>query len=118
MTNHLTKKESKEATGTDSYNLASKRDFVALTTDVEKLDINKFVNTTTGWNTLKTNVDDLDVDNLKTVLVGLKKSSDVMSKEVVKCAVYNKLISKVNSLENEYIADATTLINIHQEHSA
>ena len=60
----------------------------------------------------------LDVDNLKTVLVGLKKSSDVMSKEVVKCAVYNKLISKVNSLENEYIADATTLINIHQEHSA
>lgn len=50
--------------------------------------------------------------------MGLKKSSDVMSKEVVKCAVYNKLISKVNSLENEYIADATTLINIHQEHSA
>ena len=37
------------------------------------LGINKLVNVQTGLNNLKTKVDDLDVDDLKAVLVTLKK---------------------------------------------
>ena len=50
---------------------------------------------------LKTKVDDLDVDKLKTVSIDLNKSSDVMSKEAVKKTMYKKLNTKVNNLENK-----------------
>ena len=41
------------------------------------------VNVPSGLNDLKTKVDDLYVDKLKTVPVDLKKLNDVVSKEVV-----------------------------------
>ena len=47
--------------------LATKKDFIALKTEVDKLDINKVVNVPTGLNDLKTKTNDLDVDKLKTV---------------------------------------------------
>ena len=74
-----------------------------------KLGINKLVNFATGLNNLKTMVDDLDVDKLNVVPLDLKKLSDVVSQEVVKKMVYNKLNTKINNLENK-IPDATTLI--------
>ena len=77
--------------------------------EVDKLDINKFVDVLIGFNTLKTKVDYLDVDKLKTLPIYLKKLSDAVSKEVLKKTVYNKL----NNLENK-IPDATTLIHINQ----
>ena len=79
----------------------------------DKLDINKLVNVVTGFNNLKIEVDDLDVDKLKTVPVDLKELRDVVSKEVVKKSKFNKLNSKVNKLENN-IPDATILIPINQ----
>ena len=45
-------------------------------------------------NNLKTKVDDLDVDKLKTVPINLKKLSDVVKKEVVKNRKLNMLKSK------------------------
>ena len=42
------------------------------------------INVPTDLNNLKENVDDLDVGKLKTVLVGLKKLSDVVDNKVVK----------------------------------
>ena len=51
---------------------------------IDTLDIKKLVNVSNGLNKLKRKVDDLDVDKLKTVPVDLKKSSDAVSKEVVK----------------------------------
>ena len=41
--------------------------------EVDKLDINKLINVPTGFNNLKTKVDDLDVGILETVPVDLKK---------------------------------------------
>ena len=52
---------------------------------------------------------DLDVDKLKYVPVDLKKTSDVVSKEVVKNTKFNKLNKKLNNLEHK-ILDASTLI--------
>ena len=77
--------------------------------EVDKLDINKFVDVLIGFNTLKTKADYLDVDKLKTLPIYLKKLSDAVSKEVLKKTLYNKL----NNLKNK-IPDATTLIHINQ----
>ena len=52
--------------------------------EVDKLDINKLTNLPTSLNNLKTKVNDLDVGNLKTVLVDLEKSNDEVDKEVLK----------------------------------
>ena len=78
-----------------------------------KLDINKLVNFTTSLNNLKTKVDNLDADKMKTVPVDLKKLSDVVDNEVVKNTKFNTLNTKVNTLE-EKISDATTLVHINQ----
>ena len=64
-------------------------------------------------NNLKTKVDDLDIDKLKTIPVDLKKVSDVVSKEVGKNVKLNKLNTKVNNSEIK-IPDGTTLIHTNQ----
>ena len=56
-------------------------------------------NLPTDLNNLKTKVEDLDTDVLKSVPVYLKKIIDVVSKAVVKKTIYNKLNNKVNNLE-------------------
>ena len=77
--------------------------------EVGKLEINKFVKVSIGLNNLNSNVDDLHIYNLKTVLVDLKKISDVVFKEVLKKAVHKKLNTELNNLENK-IPDTSTLI--------
>ena len=62
---------------------------------------------------LKTKVEDLDVDKLKTVSVNLKKLSDAVSKNVVKKTKCKKINLKVNNLVNE-IPDTSTSIHINQ----
>ena len=81
--------------------------------DVDKLGITKLVNVPASMNNLKTRVDDLYVGKLKTVLVDLKKLSDVADNEVVKNKQFNTLQTNVNNLDNK-IVDATTLIHINQ----
>ena len=88
-------------------------DFIAWKGVVDQLDINKLVNVLTGLDNLKIEVEDLDVDKLKTFSVYLKELGDVVSEEVVKNSKFNKLNSKVNNLENN-IPDATILIPINQ----
>ena len=64
-------------------------------------------------NNLKTKVDDLDVDNLKTAPLDLKEPSDVVSEKVLKKTVYNKLNSIVNNLQNK-TPDVSTVTQTHQ----
>ena len=80
---------------------------------VDKLDINKLVNVPTRSNNLKTKVDNLDVDELKHFPTDLKKLNDVVSKEVVKQRVYNKLKTNLNNLEKK-VTDSSTLIQTNQ----
>ena len=112
LSNYANEKELDHATGVDTSDLASKRDFTALKAEVDK-DINKLVNCPTSLNNLKTKVDDLDVGKLKTVSVDLKKLSGVVDNEVVKNTKYSTLKTKVNSLEKKF-PDATTLIHVNQ----
>ena len=48
---------------------------------------------------LKTEVDKLDIDKLVPVPVDLSKLSDVVKNDVVKKTVYDKLVTKVNSID-------------------
>ena len=57
------------------------------------------VNVPTSLINLKSKVNDLDVGNLKTVSVELKKLIDVVDNEVVKKAEFNMLKTKVNNFE-------------------
>ena len=113
MTNYATKKELEHATGVDRSDLAAKKGFVALTVEVNKLDINKLINLPTSLNNLKTKVDDLDVGKLKIVAADLKKLSDAVDKLVVKNTNFNTLKMKINKIDKK-VPDATTLIHINQ----
>ena len=94
------KKILEHATYVDISYLAARSGFIALKAEVDKLDINKFINVPNDLNDLKTKIDDLDVG---IVHIDLKKLSNVVNNEVVKKTVYNKLNSKVNNLENEIL---------------
>ena len=71
--------------------------------EVDKLDINKYVNLPTSLSYLKTKVDDLDVRKLKTVPVDLKKLNNVAANKVVKNTKFSKLKTKVNSLDKKLL---------------
>ena len=52
----------------------------------------------TNLSNLKTEVDKLDIDKLKTVPVNLSKLTNVVKNEVVKKTEYDKLVTKVNDI--------------------
>ena len=90
-------KNIEDATGVDISNLATKRDFIALKLKLTRQILIKLLNDPTGLSNLKTKVGGLDIDKMKTVFVDLIKLNDIVSKEVVKKTVYNKLNTNVNN---------------------
>ena len=72
----------KDNTGYDISNLAAKKYFITLKVGVDKLDIDKLINLSSGLSNLKTM--NLNVNKSKTVSVDLKKISDAVNKEVAK----------------------------------
>ena len=117
LPNYATKKELKDAAGVDTSSLGTeRRSFITLKAEVDKLDINKLANVSSSLSNLKTKVENLDLNKLKTVWVDFKKLGDVVSKEVVKQTMCNKLNTKVDNLENK-TPDVTTLIHINQYNS-
>ena len=67
----------------------------------------------TSLNNLKTIVDDLNVDKLKTVPIDLKRLTDVADNDIVKNTEFNTLKTEVDKV-NKKIPDVTTLIQINQ----
>ena len=91
--NYGTKKEFDHATGVDTFDLAAKKDFIALKAEVEKLDINKSDNVPVSLNNVKPKVDNLDFG----------KFSDAVNNEVFKDKKFNTLKMKVNNLEKKFL---------------
>ena len=48
---------------------------------------------------LKSDFDELDIEKLKTVSVGLSKLSNVIDNNFVRKTVYNELVKKVNAID-------------------
>ena len=80
----------------DLSNSATKADLK----NVTHVDVSNFLSKTnlTG---LKTEVDKIDVDKLKTVPVDLAKLSNVVKNDAVKKTEYNKLVRKVDNIDTK-----------------
>ena len=95
---------------------AVKSDFIALKAEVDNLDINELLKVPIGLDDFKTKVDNLDVGKLKTsykIEKAKKKLSYVVSEKFVKKTVCNKLNAKVYNLETK-IPDVSILIQRNQ----
>ena len=72
MSNYASKNKLDHTTGVHTFDLADKKDFIALKADVDKLDIHELVNVPISLNNSK---DNFDISKLETVAVDLKKQS-------------------------------------------
>ena len=77
LSSYATKVELKNATGVDTSKLAAKSDLASLKAEVDKV----------------------GVDKLKTLPIDLSNLSNVAKNEVVKKAVYDKSVAKVNNID-------------------
>ena len=66
LSNYETKADWKNATGVDTSKFAKKVDLANLKSNVDKLDINKFKNVSSGLISLKSKEDTLDIGKLDT----------------------------------------------------
>ena len=78
----------------DLSNFATKTDLKKIT----HIDTSSFA-LKTSLASLKTEVDKLGIDKLVLVPVDLSKLSDIVKNDVVKKAVYDKLVPKVNHID-------------------
>ena len=84
MCGYATKSDSKIAQVFDTSQFAQRIYLGSLQSDVDKLYIDDLKKVPSGLNIFKRKVAKLNVDKLKSVPVDLKKSNDVVEKEVVK----------------------------------
>ena len=85
LSNYATKSDLKNATGVDISKFDKKVDLGSLKSNVDELDIDKLKNVTSNLNNLKIKVDKLDVDKLAPVPVDLSKLSDAVKNDKIKC---------------------------------
>ena len=78
MPNYATKSDLKYAIDVNTSQLVEKDDLADLKSEVDKLDINELKNVPTSLSSLKSKIDKLDVNKLKPVSVVLKKLIDVV----------------------------------------
>ena len=86
----------------DLSNYATKTDLK----NVTHVDVSSFASKT-NLASLKTEVDKIDVDKLKTVPVDLDKLSNVVKNDVVKKTEYDKLVVKVNGIDTTNVVKKT-----------
>ena len=86
----------------DLSNYATKKDLK----DIAHVDISSFASKTNLAN-LKTEVDKIDTDKLKTVPDDLAKLSNVVKNDVVKKTEYNTLKTKVDAFDTSSFASRT-----------
>ena len=84
LSNYATKADLKNVTGVDTSKFAKKVDLASLKSNVDKLDIDQLKNVPTSLSNLKSKVDELDVDNLELVPVDVSKLSDVVKMMLLK----------------------------------
>ena len=89
----------------DLSNYATKTDLK----NVTHVDISSF-ELKTNLASLKTEVDKIDADKLKPVLVDLAKLSNVVKNDVVKKTEYNSLKTKVDSIDTTHFVLKTKWI--------
>ena len=105
LSNYATKTDIKNISHIDTSSFALKSNLASLKTEVDKLDINKLKSLPNNLSNLKSKVDKLDIDKLVPVPVDLSKLSNVVKNEVVKKTEYN---AKIKNIEDK-IPDISNL---------
>ena len=98
MSNYAIKADLKNATGSDTFKLAAKFDLVSLKTEVNKIHVDKLKTLPDDLKNFKSEVDKLDIGKLKTVPVDLSKIYNLVKNDVVKRSEYN---TKIRSIEDK-----------------
>ena len=86
----------------DLSNYASKTDLK----NVSHVDVSSFARKS-NLASLRTEVDKIDAEKLKTVLLDLAKLSNVVKNDVIKKTEYDKLVAKVNDIDNSNFVSKT-----------
>ena len=112
LSNYGTRADLKNAAGVDISKFAKKVDLANLKSNVDKLDIDNLKNVPTNLGNLKSKIDKLDVDKLVPVPVDLSKLSDVVKNDVVEKDVNN---AKIKNIEDKIpdIANLATNITLN-----
>ena len=100
LSNYATKADLKNGTDAVTSKFAKKVDLANLKSQVDKVNIGNLKNVPSGLNTLKTKV-----DKLVPALVDLSKLSDVVKNYVVRKTEYNKLFKKANAIKTTDTSD-------------
>ena len=103
--NYAAKTDIKNITHVGTSGFALKTNLSNLKTEVDKLDIDQLKSLPNNSSNLKTKVDKLDIDKLVTVPVDLSKLSNVVKNEVVKKTEYD---AKIKTIEDK-IPDISNL---------
>ena len=90
----------KNEAGADTSKLPKKVDLANLRSNVEKLDIDKLKTLPTNLSNMQSKVDKLDNDKLVPVPIDLSKLSNVVKNDVVKKVVY---YAKKENIEDKYL---------------
>ena len=102
LSNYATKPDFKSVTGVVTSKFAKKVDLANLKSNVDKLDIDKLKSVPTNLSNLKSKVDKLDVDKLVPVPFDLSKLSNVVKNDIVKKDVYNAKIKNIEDKSSIY----------------
>ena len=89
---YATKSDIKNISQVDTSSFALKTNLANLKTKIDKLDIDKLKTLPNNLNNLKTKVDKLDMNKLMPVPVDVSKLSNVAKNEVIKNTEYNAKI--------------------------
>ena len=107
MSNYATKKDLKNATGVDKKQIAKKVDLATLKSNVDKLDIDELKNVSSDLCSLKSKLHKLDIGKLETSPDDLNKLSNVVKNDALeKQDVYN---AKIKNIEDK-IPDITNSV--------
>ena len=98
LSNYATIKDIKNITHIDTSSFALKSNLANLKTEVDRLDIDKLKSLPSNFSKLKTKVDKLDIVKLVPVPIDLSKLSDIVKNQVVKKTEY---YTKIKSIENK-----------------
>ena len=100
LANYATKADIKNITHVDTSGFALKTNLSSLKTEVDKLDIDKLKSLLNDLSSLKTKVDKLDIDKLVPFPVDLSKLTNVVINEVVKKTEYD---AKIKNIEDKIL---------------
>ena len=95
LSNYATKTDIKNISHIDTSSFTLKSNLASLKTEVDKLDIDKLKSFPNNLSNLKSKIDKLDINNLASVPVDLSKLTDVVNNKVVKKTEYNAKIKNI-----------------------